>query len=92
MIIPTFIDLQGFVVNKKFIVKEVAVLKQGTVLTHYNFTSPVPWKIQQILRFLVECLSSWIAMEGQDGPVQRGETPDHRFKDNAIMYVKEREK
>ncbi|KYN35820.1 hypothetical protein ALC56_09844 [Trachymyrmex septentrionalis] len=44
MSIPTFVDLQEFIVNKKFIVKEVAVLKQGTVLTHYIFTSPVPWK------------------------------------------------
>ncbi|KYN41550.1 hypothetical protein ALC56_04013 [Trachymyrmex septentrionalis] len=38
----TFVDLQGFIVNKKFIVKKVAVLKQGTVLTHYIFTSPFP--------------------------------------------------
>ena len=41
MVIPTFVDLQEFVVNKKFI-KEVAVLKQGTVFTHYIFTNPVP--------------------------------------------------
>jgi len=27
MIIRTFVDLQGFVVNKKFIIKEVAMLK-----------------------------------------------------------------
>ncbi|EGI58631.1 hypothetical protein G5I_13253 [Acromyrmex echinatior] len=44
MSMPTFVDLQRFIVNKKFIVKEVAVLKQGTVLTHYIFTNPVPWK------------------------------------------------
>ncbi|EGI58597.1 hypothetical protein G5I_13291 [Acromyrmex echinatior] len=44
MLVPTFVDLQGFIVNKKFIVKEVAVLKQGNVLTHYIFTSSVPWK------------------------------------------------
>ncbi|KYN15183.1 hypothetical protein ALC57_12592 [Trachymyrmex cornetzi] len=44
MLVPTFVDLQGFIVNKKFIVKKVAVLKQGTVLTHYIFTNPVPWK------------------------------------------------
>ncbi|KYN10995.1 hypothetical protein ALC57_16847 [Trachymyrmex cornetzi] len=44
MLVPTFVDLQGFIINKKFIVKELAVLKQGTVLTHYIFTGPVPWK------------------------------------------------
>ncbi|EGI63586.1 hypothetical protein G5I_08016 [Acromyrmex echinatior] len=44
MLVPTFVDLQRFIVNKKFIVKEVAVLKQRTVLTHYIFTSPMPWK------------------------------------------------
>jgi len=44
MLVPTFMDLQGFIVNKKFIMKEVAVLKQGTVLTHYIFTSPISWK------------------------------------------------
>jgi len=41
MLVPTFMDLQRFIVNTKFIVKEVAVLKQGTVLTHYIFTSPI---------------------------------------------------
>ena len=42
MSVPMFVDLQGFIVNKKFIVKEVAVLKQEIVLMHYIFTSP--WK------------------------------------------------
>jgi len=32
-----FLDLQGFVINKKFIVKEIAILKQGTVFIHYIF-------------------------------------------------------
>jgi len=79
MSVPTFVDLQGFIVNKKFIVKKVAVLKQGTVLTHYIFTSPMEIfdKIRQVLRFLVECLSLWIAMGGRDGFVQRGEMSDH---------------
>jgi len=36
-------NLQVFV-NKKFIVKEVAVLKQETVLMHHIFTCPVSWK------------------------------------------------
>jgi len=41
MPVPTFVDLQGFIVNKKFIVKEVAMLKQEIVLTHYIFTNHV---------------------------------------------------
>lgn len=41
--IPTFVDLQGFIVNEKFIVKEVAILKHGVVLTHYIYQPPIPW-------------------------------------------------
>jgi len=81
MLVPTFVDLQGFFVNNKFIVKEVAVLKQGTILTHYIFTSPVSWKfLTRSDRSCASWLSAyyhWIAMGGWDGPVQRGETPDH---------------
>jgi len=44
-------------VNKKFIVKEIAILKQGTVLTHYIFMSSVPWKF---LRFNRSC-ASWLS-------------------------------
>lgn len=43
MVVPTFVDLQGFVVGKTFIVKEVAILRNGTALSHYTFTSPIPW-------------------------------------------------
>jgi len=35
MIISMFVDLQSFIVEKRFIVKEVVVLKQGIVLTHF---------------------------------------------------------
>ena len=40
--IPTFVDLQGFI-EKKFVVKEVAVLRKRTILFHYIFTCPMPW-------------------------------------------------
>ncbi|KYM76728.1 hypothetical protein ALC53_12823 [Atta colombica] len=50
MPVPTFVDLQGFNVNKKFIVKEVAMLKQEIVLTHYIFTSPMPCALQNVLK------------------------------------------
>jgi len=36
--IPTFVDLQGFIIGKKFVVKEVMVLKKGAILFHYIFT------------------------------------------------------
>jgi len=38
MIIPTVVDLQGFIVEKRFrkkIIKEIVMLKQETVLTHF---------------------------------------------------------
>ena len=45
MVVPTFVDLQGFIVNKRFVVKEAAVLRNGTVLAHYIFASPIPWRL-----------------------------------------------
>jgi len=45
MIVPTFVDLQGFIVGKRFVLKEVAVLKKGSVLSHYIFASPLPWNL-----------------------------------------------
>jgi len=43
MTIPTFVDLQEFIVGKKFVVKEVTVLRKGAILSHYIFMCPVPW-------------------------------------------------
>ena len=43
MDVPTFVDLQEFIINKKFIVKEAAVLKNVSVLCHYIFKCSVPW-------------------------------------------------
>jgi len=45
MIVPTFVDLQEFIVGSWFVVKEVAVLKKGSVLSHYIFASPYPWDL-----------------------------------------------
>jgi len=92
MVIPTFVALQ-FVVNKKFIVKEV-VLKHGTFLTHYNFTSPVPWKF--LTRSDRSC-TSWLIVYHHglrwDGLIQQGEMSDQMvvFEDDVIMFVKGRE-
>jgi len=98
MSVPTFVDLQGFIVNKKFIVKEVAVLKQGTVLTHYIFTSPVPWKF--LTRSDRSC-ASWLSayhhgLRWEDGMIPYNEAKrlitTAVFEDDAIVYVKGREK
>lgn len=43
--IPVFIDLQGFIVKKEFIVKEVAILRQGAELAHYIFRPPISWNL-----------------------------------------------
>jgi len=47
MIIPMFVDLQGFIVNKKFIVKEVVETEDRS---HITFMSPVEIcdKIRQV--------------------------------------------
>ncbi|KYN22481.1 hypothetical protein ALC57_05117 [Trachymyrmex cornetzi] len=33
-----------FIIEKQFVVKEVAILKNGNILTHYIFKSPMPWR------------------------------------------------
>lgn len=42
---PIFVDLQGFVVNEKFVAKEVAVLRNGAELTHHIFRPPMSWDL-----------------------------------------------
>ncbi|KAL6258205.1 hypothetical protein P5V15_010133 [Pogonomyrmex californicus] len=37
--VPIFVDLQGFTVQEKFMVKEMAILKNGKELTHRIFSS-----------------------------------------------------
>jgi len=65
MTVSTFVDLQEFIIGKKFVVKEVAVLRKGVILSYYIFTSHAMElldKIREVLRFLAECLASWITM------------------------------
>jgi len=72
------VDLQGFLVGRHFVVKEFAVLREGHVLSHFIFGCPYSsFKIRKILRSLVDCEASWIAMGGWDNPVQHGETVDY---------------
>jgi len=72
----TFVDLQGFI-NKNFITKKVAVLKQGTRITFLRVPCPMEIfeKFRQVLRFLVNCLSTKIVMGRRE--IQRGEIPDY---------------
>ncbi|KAL6256706.1 hypothetical protein P5V15_011633 [Pogonomyrmex californicus] len=43
MSVPTFVDLQGFLFEGQFVVKEFAALKEQTVLSHYIFANLIPW-------------------------------------------------
>jgi len=43
MIVSTFVHLQGFIVGSWFVVKEMAVLKKGSVLSYYISASLYPW-------------------------------------------------
>ncbi|KYM93683.1 hypothetical protein ALC62_15716 [Cyphomyrmex costatus] len=99
MIIPTFVDLQGFVVDKKFIVKEVAVLRRGTVITHYIFSCPMPWNL---LTKSDKSCASWLSayhhgLQWEDGMVpytmaKRLIIETVTEDDEALVYVKGLEK
>lgn len=40
-----FVDLQGFVVDERFKVKEIAVLRRGKELIHHIFGPSVSWNL-----------------------------------------------
>lgn len=40
-----FVDLQDFMVDERFTVKEVAVLRRGKELVHYIFGPSVSWNL-----------------------------------------------
>jgi len=41
MIVPMFVDLQGFIVGSWFVVKEVAVLKKGSISLIIFLQAPI---------------------------------------------------
>ena len=101
MVVPTFVDLQGFTVGKKFVVKEVAVLKQGNVLTHYIFTNSVPWSaLTKSERSCVSWLTAYHhGLRWDDGIVQYWKAKHlittavyDENDDEAIVYVKGHDK
>ncbi|KYN19314.1 hypothetical protein ALC57_08341, partial [Trachymyrmex cornetzi] len=71
IIMPTFVNLQGYIIGKKFVVKEVAILRRGAILSHYIFTCPMPW------RFLTKSekyCASWLSayhhgLQWEDGTI-----------------------
>ena len=36
--------VKGFIVDERFVVKEVAILRNGREMTHYVFMCPMPWR------------------------------------------------
>jgi len=46
MNVSIFVDLQVFIIDSWFVMKEVTVLKKGTVLSHYIFASLLPWNLR----------------------------------------------
>jgi len=39
LVVPTFVNLQGFVVGRRIVAKKVTVLRKGIVLIHYIFAN-----------------------------------------------------
>jgi len=64
-----FVDLQGFIVDETFVVKEFAALREAHILSHYIFASPYPWDL--FTKFERSCASWLIAnhhgLQWEDG-------------------------
>ncbi|KYN16368.1 hypothetical protein ALC57_11378 [Trachymyrmex cornetzi] len=104
MTVPTFVDPQGFIVGKKFIVKEVAVLRKGAILSHYIFACPIAWSfLTKSEKYCASCLSVYHhGLQWEDGTIPYSmvkrlitmtvigaeECDDNK----ALVYVKERKK
>jgi len=99
------VDLQGFTVGKRFVVKENAEKKDHCLTLHFYkpCTMESPYKIRKVLCFLVDCKLLWIAIRRPDF-IQFGkmidyngcgwiEEDDDDDNDNeALVYVKESQK
>ena len=71
MDVPTFVNLQGFVVDGRFVVKEVAVLRKGTILSHYIFESSMPqYLLTKSDKSSIQCLvAKHHGLRWEDGDV-----------------------
>jgi len=100
---PIFVDLQGFLIRRDFVVKEFAALKEGHVLSHYIFECPYPW---DILSRSERYQAIWLIENHHGIHWEDGIVPYEMAKslitkavmgtpatnDNIIVYVKGREK
>jgi len=80
MTIPTFVE-SARIYHWKKICRERSggVEKRSYSLSYFYMSLAMKLldKVRKVLRFLAECLSSWIAMGRRDNPVQHDETPDY---------------
>jgi len=74
---PIFVDLQGFIVNERFIVKESAVLKNGCELSHHIFKPPMPWNL---LTRMEQLRATWIMVNHHMLPWNDGYVKYNRAK------------
>ena len=93
MLVPTFVDLQGFIVNKKFREGNGGA-ETGDRFHTLHFLSFVPWKF--LTRSDRSC-ASWLTayhhgLRWEDGMVPYNEAKRlitaAVFEDDAIVYVK----
>ncbi|KAL6253712.1 hypothetical protein P5V15_015527 [Pogonomyrmex californicus] len=105
MVVPTFVGLQGFLVGGQFIVKEFAALSERTALSHYIFTSPIPW---YFLASADKSRARWVIrhhrLRWDDGTIPyskakslitkavHGTKDDDNDDDDVVVYVKVHEK
>ncbi|KYN29551.1 hypothetical protein ALC57_00999 [Trachymyrmex cornetzi] len=104
MAVPTFVDLQGFIIGNKFIVKEVVVLRKGAILSRYIFTCPMSWSfLTKSEKYCVSWLSDYHhGLQWEDGTIPYSKVKRlitmavngvEECDDNkALVYVKRREK
>jgi len=93
VIIVPFVDLQGFIFERKFVVKKMAVLRKRNVLSHYIFVYCLPCNL--FTKFDKSCASWLIANHHglDDGMVQHGDTSDYiavvgTEDDDVLLYFK----
>ena len=72
MAVPTFVDLQGFIVDERFVVKEVAALQTGTILSHYIFGSSMP---QYLLMKSDKSSIRWLVAKHHELRLEDGDVP-----------------
>lgn len=78
---PIFVDLQGFTVRDKFIVKEVAILRNGNELIHHLFRAPFDWNL---LTAFEKSRTRWLTANHHGLRWNSGDVEYHRA--NTIVH------